>query len=45
MGAGTSAETTIFIRPDGREKVTGAGRYTADSRCAPSVSMDCVKIP
>ena len=23
-------ETTTFIRPDGREKVTGVGRYTAD---------------
>ena len=22
--------TTSFVRPDGREKVTGAGRYTAD---------------
>ena len=22
--------TTAFVRPDGREKVTGAGRYTAD---------------
>ena len=22
--------TAAFVRPDGREKVTGAGRYTAD---------------
>jgi len=29
MAVGTSAAKT-FIRPDGREKVTGAGRYTAD---------------
>ena len=30
MSAGTSPATTTFIRPDGREKVTGVGRYTAD---------------
>ena len=30
MGTGTTAEPTTFIRPDGKEKVTGAGRYTAD---------------
>ena len=30
MAAGTKAATTTFIRPDGKEKVTGAGRYTAD---------------
>jgi CO/xanthine dehydrogenase Mo-binding subunit len=30
MGMGTSAATTTFVRPDGKEKVTGAGRYTAD---------------
>ncbi|MBA3737604.1 MAG: xanthine dehydrogenase family protein molybdopterin-binding subunit [Actinobacteria bacterium] len=30
MAVGTSTETKTFIRPDGREKVTGAGRYTAD---------------
>jgi CO/xanthine dehydrogenase Mo-binding subunit len=30
MGAGTTAATTTFIRPDGAEKVTGVGRYTAD---------------
>ena len=29
MAVGTSAGKT-FIRPDGREKVTGVGRYTAD---------------
>src|SRR5437867_11811196 len=29
MGAGTTAATT-FIRGDGKEKVTGTGRYTAD---------------
>jgi CO/xanthine dehydrogenase Mo-binding subunit len=29
MAVGTSAGTA-FIRPDGREKVTGAGRYTGD---------------
>ena len=26
----TIAESRPFIRPDGKEKVTGAGRYTAD---------------
>ena len=30
MRAGASPATTTFIRPDGREKVTGVGRYTAD---------------
>ena len=30
MAAGTTSATTTFIRPDGQEKVTGAGRYTAD---------------
>ncbi len=25
-----AAETGTFIRPDGKEKVTGLGRYTAD---------------
>ena len=30
MAAGTTATTPTFIRPDGKEKVTGAGRYTAD---------------
>jgi CO/xanthine dehydrogenase Mo-binding subunit len=30
MGAGTTAATPTFIRPDGMEKVTGVGRYTAD---------------
>jgi CO/xanthine dehydrogenase Mo-binding subunit len=30
MAAGTKAAAPTFIRPDGREKVTGAGRYTAD---------------
>jgi CO/xanthine dehydrogenase Mo-binding subunit len=25
-----AAETATFVRPDGKEKVTGAGRYTAD---------------
>ena len=30
MAVGTSTKTKTFIRPDGREKVTGAGRYTAD---------------
>jgi CO/xanthine dehydrogenase Mo-binding subunit len=30
MAAGTTAATATFIRPDGKEKVTGAGRYTAD---------------
>jgi CO/xanthine dehydrogenase Mo-binding subunit len=30
MVAGTTAATQTFIRPDGKEKVTGAGRYTAD---------------
>jgi CO/xanthine dehydrogenase Mo-binding subunit len=28
--AAPSAEPTAFLRPDGKEKVTGAGRYTAD---------------
>src|SRR5262249_26058876 len=26
----TAAETPMFVRPDGKEKVSGAGRYTAD---------------
>src|SRR5437867_2435784 len=26
----TRAEPRTFVRPDGKEKVTGAGRYTAD---------------
>ena len=26
----SEAPSTTFIRPDGKEKVTGAGRYTAD---------------
>ena len=26
----TTVEEKTFIRPDGKEKVTGAGRYTAD---------------
>ena len=26
----TTAEPRAFVRPDGKEKVTGAGRYTAD---------------
>jgi CO/xanthine dehydrogenase Mo-binding subunit len=26
----TAVEKPIFVRPDGKEKVTGAGRYTAD---------------
>ena len=26
----TAGEKSIFVRPDGKEKVTGAGRYTAD---------------
>ncbi|MDP9327095.1 MAG: xanthine dehydrogenase family protein molybdopterin-binding subunit, partial [Actinomycetota bacterium] len=30
MGAGTAAAATTFIRADGKEKVTGVGRYTAD---------------
>jgi CO/xanthine dehydrogenase Mo-binding subunit len=30
MAAGTTAAAPTFIRPDGKEKVTGAGRYTAD---------------
>jgi len=30
MAAGTMAATPTFIRPDGKEKVTGVGRYTAD---------------
>src|SRR5438067_9291889 len=30
MTVATEASTTTFIRPDGKEKVTGAGRYTAD---------------
>jgi CO/xanthine dehydrogenase Mo-binding subunit len=30
MAARTTAERPTFIRPDGKEKVTGAGRYTAD---------------
>src|SRR5439155_17099940 len=30
MGARTEEPTTTFIRPDGKEKVTGTGRYTAD---------------
>ena len=30
MGKGTAAAPTTFIRPDGKEKVTGVGRYTAD---------------
>jgi CO/xanthine dehydrogenase Mo-binding subunit len=30
MAASTTAATPRFIRPDGKEKVTGAGRYTAD---------------
>ncbi len=30
MEAGTRAATRTFIRGDGKEKVTGAGRYTAD---------------
>jgi CO/xanthine dehydrogenase Mo-binding subunit len=30
MAAGTTAATPTFIRPDGKEKVTGVGRYTAD---------------
>jgi CO/xanthine dehydrogenase Mo-binding subunit len=30
MAVDTSGGTDTFIRPDGREKVTGAGRYTAD---------------
>jgi CO/xanthine dehydrogenase Mo-binding subunit len=32
MTAQTAAETeqTVFLRPDGKEKVTGSGRYTAD---------------
>jgi CO/xanthine dehydrogenase Mo-binding subunit len=30
MAARTTAATPTFIRPDGKEKVTGAGRYTAD---------------
>ena len=29
-GVATSVEERMFIRPDGKEKVTGAGRYTAD---------------
>jgi CO/xanthine dehydrogenase Mo-binding subunit len=30
MAARTTAERPRFIRPDGKEKVTGVGRYTAD---------------
>lgn len=30
MAARTTAERPTFIRPDGKEKVTGVGRYTAD---------------
>jgi len=30
MEGGAAAATTTFIRPDGKEKVTGVGRYTAD---------------
>jgi CO/xanthine dehydrogenase Mo-binding subunit len=30
MAVRTQTSTQTFIRPDGREKVTGAGRYTAD---------------
>ncbi len=30
MAASTTAATPRFIRPDGKEKVTGVGRYTAD---------------
>jgi CO/xanthine dehydrogenase Mo-binding subunit len=30
MAARTTAERPRFIRPDGKEKVTGIGRYTAD---------------
>jgi CO/xanthine dehydrogenase Mo-binding subunit len=30
MSTGSSGATKTFVRPDGREKVTGAGRYTAD---------------
>jgi CO/xanthine dehydrogenase Mo-binding subunit len=30
MGARTTSERPTFIRPDGKEKVTGVGRYTAD---------------
>jgi CO/xanthine dehydrogenase Mo-binding subunit len=30
MAVGTEAAVAAFIRPDGKEKVTGAGRYTAD---------------
>src|SRR5207247_10203457 len=30
MGTGNAGATTTFIRPDGKEKVTGVGRYTAD---------------
>ena len=30
MAVDISGATDTFIRPDGREKVTGAGRYTAD---------------
>ena len=26
----TAANDTVFLRPDGKEKVTGSGRYTAD---------------
>ena len=26
----TAAHETVFLRPDGKEKVTGSGRYTAD---------------
>ena len=28
--AASAAEPTPFLRPDGKEKVTGSGRYTAD---------------
>ena len=30
MATGSSGATKTFVRPDGREKVTGVGRYTAD---------------